>query len=204
MAEQVLLLENIATSLKTGPDQLPTVYNLLVEAVRARRLGVAAASLQFGVCMQCTCAACQCVSAVLCTAAATAVATAQNASSSSSSSATNHRTQQHRTPHLQADVLQMEPPELYVRQNPVPNAYTLAISGRKPFIVLHTSLLELLSEAELQAVIAHGERGAAVCGRACKTARCGCTPRGACMWERVRACPARWQLHAAAWHKQRC
>eukprot|EP00882_Tetradesmus_deserticola_P013312 GHRQ01014122.1.p1 GENE.GHRQ01014122.1~~GHRQ01014122.1.p1 ORF type:complete len:146 (+),score=15.53 GHRQ01014122.1:1117-1554(+) len=33
VAEQVLLLENIATSIKTGPDQLPTVYNLLLEAV---------------------------------------------------------------------------------------------------------------------------------------------------------------------------
>lgn len=50
----------------------------------------------------------------------------------------------------------MEPPELYVRQNPMPNAYTLAITGHKPFIVIHTSLLELLSLPELQAVIAHG------------------------------------------------
>jgi hypothetical protein len=58
--------------------------------------------------------------------------------------------------HLQAEVLQMEPPELYVRQNPNPNAYTLAITGRKPFIVVHTSLLELLTLPELQAVIAHG------------------------------------------------
>jgi hypothetical protein len=59
--------------------------------------------------------------------------------------------------HTQADILQMEPPELYVRQNPTPNAYTLAISGRKPFIVVHTSLLELLTPRELQAVLAHGE-----------------------------------------------
>jgi Zn-dependent protease with chaperone function len=57
---------------------------------------------------------------------------------------------------LQAEVLQMEPPELYVRQNPNPNAYTLAITGRKPFIVVHTSLLELLTPPELQAVLAHG------------------------------------------------
>lgn len=61
---------------------------------------------------------------------------------------------------LQAEVLQMEPPELYVRQNPNPNAYTLAITGRKPFIVVHTSLLELLTLPELQAVIAHGELAA--------------------------------------------
>lgn len=35
VAEQVLLLENIATSIKTGPDQLPTVHNLLLDAVSA-------------------------------------------------------------------------------------------------------------------------------------------------------------------------
>eukprot|EP00803_Ostreobium_quekettii_P009336 evm.model.scf_4141.1 EVM.evm.TU.scf_4141.1 scf_4141:1377-3295(+) len=57
--------------------------------------------------------------------------------------------------HTQAHMLQMEPPELYVRQSPVPNAYTLAIAGRKPFIVVHTSLVELLTPAELQAVISH-------------------------------------------------
>lgn len=61
---------------------------------------------------------------------------------------------------VQADILQMEPPELYVRQNPTPNAYTLAISGRKPFIVVHTSLLELLTPPELQAVLAHGAQHA--------------------------------------------
>lgn len=59
---------------------------------------------------------------------------------------------------LQSEILQMEPPELYVRQNPTPNAYTLAISGRKPFIVVHTSLLELLTPRELQAVLAHGRK----------------------------------------------
>eukprot|EP00239_Pterosperma_sp_CCMP1384_P006417 CAMPEP_0197854368 /NCGR_PEP_ID=MMETSP1438-20131217/24537_1 /TAXON_ID=1461541 /ORGANISM="Pterosperma sp., Strain CCMP1384" /LENGTH=200 /DNA_ID=CAMNT_0043469077 /DNA_START=824 /DNA_END=1426 /DNA_ORIENTATION=+ len=46
-------------------------------------------------------------------------------------------------------------PDLYIKQNPSPNAYTLAINGRKPFIVVHTSLIELLSLDELQAVIAH-------------------------------------------------
>ncbi|KAL5652360.1 hypothetical protein ACJX0J_037818, partial [Zea mays] len=40
-------------------------------------------------------------------------------------------------------------------QNPVPNAYTLAINGKKPFIVVHTSLVELLTPRELQAVLAH-------------------------------------------------
>lgn len=52
-------------------------------------------------------------------------------------------------------ILDMEEPEVYIKQNPVPNAYTLAIRGRKPFIVLHSSIVELLSEKELQAVIAH-------------------------------------------------
>ena len=40
-------------------------------------------------------------------------------------------------------------------QNAFPNAYTLAITNKQPFIMLHTSLLELLDERELQAVIAH-------------------------------------------------
>ena len=41
-------------------------------------------------------------------------------------------------------------PDLYIRQNPVPNAYTLAINGKKPFVVVHTSLVELLTRKELQ------------------------------------------------------
>ena len=86
VAEQVLLLENIGTSVKVGPNQLPSLHELLVEA----------------------CA-----------------------------------------------TLEMEVPELYIRQNPVPNAYTLAINGRAPFIVIHTSIVELLTPAELQAVLAH-------------------------------------------------
>lgn len=52
-------------------------------------------------------------------------------------------------------ILDLEPPQLYVRQNPVPNAYTFAMRGQKPFIVIHTSLLELLTPGEIQAVIAH-------------------------------------------------
>lgn len=54
-----------------------------------------------------------------------------------------------------AQILNMEAPDLYVRQSPVPNAYTLAISGQKPFVVVHTSLVELLTRKELQAVLAH-------------------------------------------------
>jgi hypothetical protein len=68
---------------------------------------------------------------------------------------------------MQCTMLELEPPELYVRQNPSPNAYTLAISGRKPFIVVHTALLELLTPQELQAVLAHGEGGGSCGVRAC-------------------------------------
>ncbi|MEM9806772.1 MAG: M48 family metallopeptidase [Cyanobacteria bacterium P01_D01_bin.56] len=52
-------------------------------------------------------------------------------------------------------LLDMEPPQLYVKQNPVPNAYTFAMRGKQPFIVVHTSLIELLNDQELQAVIGH-------------------------------------------------
>lgn len=48
-----------------------------------------------------------------------------------------------------------EIPDLYVRQNPVPNAYTMAVQGKKPFIVLHSSIIDLLKPEELQSVIAH-------------------------------------------------
>ena len=51
--------------------------------------------------------------------------------------------------------LDLEPPQLYIRQHPVPNAYTFAMRGKQPFIVLHTSLIELLTPEEIQAVIAH-------------------------------------------------
>ena len=47
------------------------------------------------------------------------------------------------------------PVDLYVKQNPVPNAYTMAMQGKKPFIVVHSALVELLTAEELQAVIAH-------------------------------------------------
>jgi len=51
--------------------------------------------------------------------------------------------------------LDLEPPQLYVRQNPIPNAYTFAMRGKQPFIVIHTSLVDLLTPEETQAVIAH-------------------------------------------------
>lgn len=52
-------------------------------------------------------------------------------------------------------VLDLETPQLYIRQHPVPNAYTFAVRGKQPFIVIHTSLIELLTPEEIQAVIAH-------------------------------------------------
>ncbi|MEM6612360.1 MAG: M48 family metallopeptidase [Cyanobacteria bacterium P01_C01_bin.72] len=52
-------------------------------------------------------------------------------------------------------ILDLEPPQLYVQQNPTPNAYTFAMRGKQPFIVLHTSLIEMLTPEEIQAVIAH-------------------------------------------------
>ncbi|WVZ05818.1 hypothetical protein V8G54_019164 [Vigna mungo] len=86
VAEQVMLLENIGTSVLVSKSQLPDLYHLMVEA---------------------------------------------------------------------AEILNVDAPDLYVRQSPVPNAYTLAISGKRPFVVIHTSLVELLTKAELQAVLAH-------------------------------------------------
>jgi Zn-dependent protease with chaperone function len=53
------------------------------------------------------------------------------------------------------EVLDLEPPQLYLKQNPVPNAYTFAMQGKQPFIVLHTSLVEMLTPEEIQGVIAH-------------------------------------------------
>ena len=52
-------------------------------------------------------------------------------------------------------VLDLESPQLYVRQHPAPNAYTFAMRGKQPFVVIHTSLLELLTPEETQAVIGH-------------------------------------------------
>ena len=86
VGEQFFYLNNIASSVLVGKNQLPDLHNLLLEA--------------------CT-------------------------------------------------VLDLEPPQLYIQQNSVPNAYTFAMRGEKPFIVLHTSLIEMLTPEEVQAVIAH-------------------------------------------------
>ncbi|AFY39115.1 peptidase M48 Ste24p [[Leptolyngbya] sp. PCC 7376] len=53
------------------------------------------------------------------------------------------------------DILDLEAPDLYIQQNPVPNAYTFAMRGEKPFMVIHTSLVEMLDDKEIQAVMAH-------------------------------------------------
>jgi hypothetical protein len=52
-------------------------------------------------------------------------------------------------------ILDIETPDLYIKQNQTPNAYTLAFMGRKPFIVIHTGLLDLLNEKEVMSVIGH-------------------------------------------------
>ena len=52
-------------------------------------------------------------------------------------------------------VLDLEIPQLYIKQHPVPNAYTFAMRGKQPFVVVHTALIELLTPAEIQAVIGH-------------------------------------------------
>ncbi len=86
LAEQFFYLNNIATSVLVGENQLPHLHKLLLEA---------------------------------------------------------------------CETLDLEPPQLYVQQHPVPNAYTFAMRGKQPFIVLHTSLIDLLTLEEIQAVIAH-------------------------------------------------
>mmetsp|Transcript_22154 Transcript_22154/g.87889 ORF Transcript_22154/g.87889 Transcript_22154/m.87889 type:complete len:405 (-) Transcript_22154:220-1434(-) len=46
-------------------------------------------------------------------------------------------------------------PELFVRSDPRPNAYTLAVDGAAPFVVVTSSLVDLLTPDELRAVIGH-------------------------------------------------
>eukprot|EP01038_Epipyxis_sp_PR26KG_P004356 gene4356-6164_t len=61
----------------------------------------------------------------------------------------------HKSLIIASKILDIDPPALYVTQNPIPNAYTLAFMGRKPFIVVHTGLLDLLNEKEVMSVLAH-------------------------------------------------
>ena len=137
VAESVLLLENIGTAVLVGPDQLASLHRLLLDA--AHILGMdpvpdlyvrqARASSQNYPCRM----------PVIFTCGHGTVCEANS---------------------LLWDVV----PEVVsisqkaigdFTQNPSPNAYTLAIAGRKPFIVVHSALLELLKPAEVQAVLAH-------------------------------------------------
>ncbi|MEW5821851.1 MAG: M48 family metallopeptidase [Cyanobacteriota bacterium] len=51
------------------------------------------------------------------------------------------------------DVLEIEVPELYINQTPVANAYTSGVN--KPYIVIHSGIVELLEDDEVYSVIAH-------------------------------------------------
>ncbi|MEG5057823.1 M48 family metallopeptidase [Microcoleus sp. A2-C5] len=86
LGEQFFRLENLASSVQVGENQLPHLHQLLVDA--------------------CT-------------------------------------------------TLDLEVPQLYVRQHPMPNAYTFAMRGKQPFVVMHTSLIDLLTDEEVKAVIGH-------------------------------------------------
>ncbi|CCH66782.1 Zn-dependent protease with chaperone function [Richelia intracellularis HH01] len=52
-------------------------------------------------------------------------------------------------------ILDIQIPRLYIRSSPTPNAYTFAMRGKQPFIVVHTALIDMLTLEEIQAVIAH-------------------------------------------------
>ena len=53
-------------------------------------------------------------------------------------------------------------PELFVKSDPRPNAYTLAVQGGAPFVVVTSALVDNFSPAETQAVLGH-ELGHLVC-----------------------------------------
>lgn len=52
-----------------------------------------------------------------------------------------------------ADILDMHEPDLFLVSQPEPNAFTFGVE--RPFIALHSSLVDLLTEEELMAVMAH-------------------------------------------------
>jgi Zn-dependent protease with chaperone function len=52
-----------------------------------------------------------------------------------------------------ADILDMHEPDLFIASNAAPNAMTMGVE--RPFIVLHSSLIDLLEEDELLAVMGH-------------------------------------------------
>lgn len=75
--------------------------------------------------------------------------------------ATGVKVDENQLPELQSSlvracgVLDLAVPDLYVRQAAMPNAYTLAVQGRRPFVVVTTALLDLLTPEEVEAVLAH-------------------------------------------------
>lgn len=117
VAEQVMLLENIGTSLLVSKDQVSSVYHLLP----VENLPLGKAKMK---------SLCNNVVLFL----------------------FYQLSGLHRLMVEAAEILNIDAPDLYVRQSPVPNAYTLAISGKKPFVVVHTSLVELLTREELQVI----------------------------------------------------
>jgi len=54
---------------------------------------------------------------------------------------------------IACSTLGVEAPDLFIQQNPVVNAFTFGVE--KPVIVLHSALIERLTEEEVLAVIAH-------------------------------------------------
>ena len=50
-------------------------------------------------------------------------------------------------------VLQIPEPEMFLEMDPIPNAYTYG--DTKPFVVVNSGIIDLLSKEELRAVIAH-------------------------------------------------
>jgi len=58
-------------------------------------------------------------------------------------------------------ILDMNPPEFYVDQDPVVNAYTTGVE--KPFICITSGLIQLMNEDEIMAIIGH-ELGHIKCG----------------------------------------
>lgn len=67
----------------------------------------------------------------------------------------DHDHQLYKLLQMASKTLDMEAPELFVKECAVPNAFTLSHVDRTPKIVLHSSLLEILGEEELLAIVAH-------------------------------------------------
>ncbi|KAK6912970.1 Peptidase M48 [Dillenia turbinata] len=124
VAEQVMLLENIGTSVLVSKNQVMSDFRENIGHSVAVRIGL-----------------CLFTPGLISTSNYAVIAT--------------QLPELHQLMVEAAQILNIEAPDLYVRQSTVLNAHTLAISGKKPFVVVHTSLVELLTRKELQAVLAH-------------------------------------------------